>query len=168
MTLKPKRYHMAVKGMTLSEVVIAIAIIAFTIPLILAASGGAQHTRQAAEADTRSAWLVRDVQRRITNEWSEATQNSDHENAFPFPTPATPEVTIDMCYMKDGRYIPEDIDQAVYLVTVKAEQYTQSADYPMAAALARITIEIQYPANASSNNLKKLTYQYLSARVGML
>ena len=72
--MKQKSWSNSIKkrGMTLAEVVIAIAVIASTVPLIMGAMSSAHRSRQSAETDTRSAWLVRDVQQRIQNEWAEA------------------------------------------------------------------------------------------------
>ncbi len=58
-------------GMTLMEVVIAIGVVAFVVPLILAATGSAGSSRRDAEADTRSAWIAKEVQRQMILKWSE-------------------------------------------------------------------------------------------------
>ncbi len=58
-------------GMTLMEVVIAIGVVAFVIPLILAATGSAGNSRRNAEADTHSAWIARDVQQNMIVAWGD-------------------------------------------------------------------------------------------------
>lgn len=156
----------AKRGMTLAEVVIAIAIIAFSIPLILAATGGAHRSRQAAEADTRSAWLVRDVQQRIFNTWSATSQPISLD--FPFPSASSPKVTMELRYTQDGTLIDENLYQAVYLVSVEAEPYIQTPDHPTSSSLALISIKIEHPAKATSNKRTKLTYQFVSTREGIL
>ena len=155
------------RGMTLTELVIAIAIIAFAIPLILAASGGAHQTRQAAEADTRSSWLVRDVQRRIINGWSVPMPSRGFEKSFPFPSAGSPEVTMELSYNQDGELLAEANGQATYLVTVTAEPYVPPPNQTIASTLALISINIQYPAKAFPNKRKKLTYQFISLRNGI-
>ncbi len=169
MICKSYQNIMLKRGMSLAEVVMAIAVIAFSIPLILAATGGAHRSRQDAEADTRSAWLVRDVQRIINNEWSEIAQPFVPKISFPFPSGDSSEATMELAYKQDGTLITdEDIDQAVYLVTVEAGTYMTNANHSTASSLALITINIQYPAKAAPNNRKKLTYQFVSAREGIL
>lgn len=168
MIAKPSMNYMLKSGMTLSEVVIAMGIIAFSVPLIIAASGGAHHSRQAAEADTRSAWLVRDVQRKIMSGWAEAETSSDIENAFPFPSAYSPEVVMELSYKQDGALLAEETDQAIYIVKVEAEPYLPRLNQSKASSLARVSIQIQYPAKASPNKRKKLTYQFISTRDGVL
>ncbi len=168
MITKPDMKLMLKSGMTLSEVVIAIGIIAFSVPLIVAATGGAHHSRQAADADTRSAWLVRDVQRKIMSEWAEAMKPSGYEITFPFPSADTPEVAMELRYKQDGALLVEDADQATYLVKVEAEPYLPRLNQSKASSLARVSIQIQYPAKASPNKRKKLTYQFISTRDGIL
>ncbi len=168
MIVKPDIKCMLKTGMTLSEVVIAIGIIAFSIPLIVAASGGAYHSLQAAEADTRSAWLVRDVRRNIMSGWAEAMESSDFEHAFPFPSVNSPKVVMELRYRQDGTLLVEDTDQAIYIVKVEAEPYLPRLNQSKATSLARVSIQIQYPAKASPNKRKKLTYQFISTRDGVL
>ena len=152
-------------GMTLAEVVIAIAIIASTVPLILAATSAAHRARQFTQTDTHSAWLVRDAQRRICNEWAQSGEKSDLGIPFPFPTEDSPEATMELAYRKDGTFIPaDDTDQAVYFVSVKAEPYLQTAHQAKGLPLALVSIEIQ----ADSNKRKKLNYRYISTREGIL
>ncbi len=165
MSRKFRKNSTAQHGMTLAEVVIAIAIMASTVPLIIAATSSAQGARQSAETDTRSAWLVRAVQRRIQNEWTEAAEHADLQNAFPFPTKATPEVTIELAYAKDGTLISSDgTEQAVYLVSVQAVPYELSTNQPTGQQLALISIKIR----AASNQRTKMDYRYVSAREGNL
>lgn len=153
------------RGMTLAEVVIAIAIIASTVPLILAATSAAHRARQFTETETHSAWLVRDAQRRISNEWAQSVEKSDLEIPFPFPTEDWPEATMELAYRKDGTFIPADeSDHAVYFVSVKAEPYLQATHQAKGLPLALVSIEIQ----AASNKIRKLSYQYVSTREGVL
>lgn len=165
MNRKTQRSPILKSGMTLSEIVIAIGIIAFTIPLILAATGNAYQTRQAAEADTRSTWLVRDVQRAIINDWENSGSNTAIEDAFPFPT-SSPS-TMELRFNQHGTWLPRESDNAVYLALVKAEAYMSNTDHSQGTPLARVSIRIQYPAKASPKYRKQLTYQFLSTRHGI-
>ncbi|MFN9027093.1 MAG: hypothetical protein ACK5VX_12970, partial [Akkermansiaceae bacterium] len=106
--------------MSLTEVVIALSIIAFSVPLILGATGGAHQSRQDAEADTRSAWIVGDVKRRIINDWASLTQYSDLKDELIFPSIENPKSTINMFYDQQGTLMGQDDEKAVYLVTVEA------------------------------------------------
>jgi type II secretory pathway pseudopilin PulG len=168
MIVKPDIKYMSKAGMTLSEVVIAIGIIAFSIPLIVAASGGAYQSRQAAETETRSAWLVRDVQRNIINKWAQTKTPSNFENTFPFPSIDSPQVVMELRYKQDGTLLADDTDQAIYLVKVMAEPYFAHVNQSKALSLAKVTIHIRYPAKASSKNRKILIYQFICTRDGIL
>lgn len=152
-------------GMTLSEIIITIGVIAFAVPLILAATGNAYQIRQAAEVDTRSAWLARDVQRRIINGWTASASNSGDEETFPFPT-SSPS-TMEISFSQNGTWLRESTDRAAYLALIKAEPFTSNSVQSQLTPLARITITIQYPAKASPNHRKQLSYQFLSSRNGM-
>lgn len=151
--------------MTLSEIIIALGVIACTIPLILAATGNAYQTRQAAEADTRSAWLVRDVQRRIMDGWAQPGSKTGDLHAIPFPTSSP--TTMELSFKQDGTWLPYGSDQAAYLALIKAEPYMPEPAHAQVTPLARITIRIQYPAKAPSNHRKQLSYRFLSSRNGM-
>jgi hypothetical protein len=153
--------------MTLSEVVIAIALIAFSVPLILAATTAAHRSRLAAEADTHSAWIVRDVQRRIINQWSGTTQNKGLDASFPFPTTGSPKAVMELSYKQDGTLISDDMNQAVYLVFVQAERYEQAPDHSTVSSLALLSIQIQHPAKAAPNKRTKLNYRFVSTRKGI-
>jgi type II secretory pathway pseudopilin PulG len=155
-------------GMTLAEVVIAISILAFSIPLILAATGAAHRSRQATEADTRSAWLIRDVQRNIINGWSQKSQNENFVVSLNFPEVGAPKANVELVYKQDGTLILDhDVKNAVYLVTIEAEPYSQNTDYNKTAPLALISVRIQYPAKAGASKQTKLSYQFVTTREGM-
>jgi hypothetical protein len=154
------------RGTTLTEVVIAVSVIAFSVPLILAATGGAHQSRQDAEVDTRSAWIVGDVKRRIINEWASAIQRTDEKESLIFPSIETPRSTMEIYYDQQGSLIEQDDEKAVYMVSVEASPYTQSSHDSGISNMARVIIKIQYPAKASSNNQKKLTYQFVSTQYG--
>jgi hypothetical protein len=158
--------HRKIRGTTLTEVLIAVSVLAFSVPLILAATGGTYRSRQDAEADTRAIWIVGDVKRRVINKWSTDTQRSDVEETLIFPSSATPKNTIKMFYDKQGSLIEHDHEKGVYLVTVEASQYVRPHYYSDISPLARVIIKIQHPAKSSSDRQKKLTYQFVSNRYG--
>lgn len=152
------------RGVSLTEVVIALSVIAFSVPLILGATGGAHQSRQDAEADTRSAWIVGDVKRRIINDWASLTQYSDSKDELIFPSIENPKSTINMFYDQQGTLMGQDDEKAVYLVTVEASPYVQTHYYSDILPLARVIIKIQHPAKASPDKQKIVTYQFISAR----
>lgn len=156
------------RGMTMAEVVIAIGVVAFTIPLIIAAMGTAYRTGHAAEADTRSAWLAREVQHLILTQWSH-----DPEPIVPFPESESSDPPAELFYDANGVFISASISQnppkrAAYLVTVRAEPYPQPQDPSAAMPLALVFITIQHPANAAAENRSKLNYRFVSYREGAL
>lgn len=147
------------RGMTLAEVVLAIAIIGFAIPLITAGMTSAQHTRQAAEADTRSAWLVRDAQRRMIRLWAETADSKSGETSFTFPSANSEGSSLELFYDRSGTLLSE-IAPAIYRVTVDAKPHEHLGN----SVLAWITVEIQYPANAPTGKRNAHIYQFLSTR----
>lgn len=167
MTIHHDRKRMLMSGMTLSEVVVAIAIISISIPLLLVALGSAYQSRMRAEIDTRSAWLVRDVQRQILSHWSESSSQLDEEKRFAFPSVLSPESSMQLSYRKDGTLNSDDTGQAVYMVSVEAKTYPSAINHPGSPTLAMIRITIQHPANASPRRQQKSTYQYLTTRGGI-
>lgn len=150
------------RGMTLSETVIAIGVIAFAIPLILAATGSAHQSRRAAEADTRSAWLARDIQRKITGDWSVRTTDGSLQDKFPFPE--TRAVEKEWSFNQQGGVTEAGSVTEVYRVYIKAEPFVPEMEAPTASGLVRVSISIRYPAKAVPEKRRHVDYQFLSAR----
>jgi hypothetical protein len=156
-----------IRGTTLTEVVIAITVMAFSIPFILSAKVGSLQSRQNSEADTRSVWIVGDVKRRIINDWASVSQRSHADKTLIFPSLEKPKSTMKMFFDQQGSLIEEDSDKAVYLVSVEATPYLPTQYQSNYSPLARIKIEIQHPAKAPANKQKGLTYQFVSNRYGL-
>jgi type II secretory pathway pseudopilin PulG len=163
--------------MTLMEVVIALGVVAFAIPLILAATGSAADTRRSAEADTRSAWLARQVQQEILAAWAEPQLPSviDPAPAFPdFADEASPEI---LAYDSDGNFLakgtaddlsaPSRIPKAVYLVTAYGEAYTPPGS-AAANSLSLIRIRVLHPAKATPGKRSTYRYNLINPRQGTL
>ena len=174
-------------GMTLMEVVIAIAVVAFVVPLILAATGSAGSSRRNAEADTRSAWIAREVQRQIILKWSDNTaveDQSDIDTAFPFPGTGLGVSSKTLIFDKEGEFLsegsssdvdsPSQIPDAAYVVTVKAERYTPPGANPSANpsagqdALVLVGMNIIHPAKASKASRSTFRYNLITTKQGTL
>lgn len=167
-------------GMTLMEVVIAIGIVAFVIPLILAATGSAGNSRRSAEADTRSAWLVKQVRQEILAKWAEPEQESVIEAAFPYPAGGAGSSTAVLVYDNGGEFIsegtpadisaPSTIANAAYLISVTAEPHSPPNGVLPATAepMALISITIRHPAKAAPGNRSTFHYKLVSTRQGIL
>lgn len=158
-------------GMTLMEVVIAIGVVAFVVPLIFAATTSAGNSRRNAEADTRSAWLARHAQRQIIAAWAQPPVESDIETPFPFPeaaAAASPPVVL--LYDREGEFVseggevdedsPSRVPNAAYVVTVTAE----TQDGP----IALVSITVSHPAKSAPANRGTYRYKFLSTRQGTL
>ncbi|MFM2199862.1 MAG: hypothetical protein RLZZ505_3294 [Verrucomicrobiota bacterium] len=164
--------------MALSEVVIAIGVVAFVIPLILAATGSANNTRLSAEADTRSAWLAREVQREILSAWAVPAPASAFGTSLNFPTFAdatTPEI---LAFDSDGKFLvkgtpadltaPSQIPNASYLIAVHGEAHRPPSLAVEHDKLSLLTIRVLHPAKAAAAKRSDLRYQIISPRHGTL
>jgi hypothetical protein len=139
---------------------------AFSVPLILTATGGAHRSRQEMEADTRSAWIASDVKRRIIHGWTDFGSYRHRETELVFPSTEIPKSTMEWLYDRQGLLIAENIEKAAYLVSVEATPYFTAQYHSDFSPLARVKINIRYPAEAPANRQKKLTYQFVSNRYG--
>jgi type II secretory pathway pseudopilin PulG len=164
--------------MTLMEVVIAIGVVAFVIPLIMAVTGSAADTRRSAESDTRSAWLVREVQQEILAAWAVPPHPSNIGTSVPFPTFAdasSPEI---LAYDSDGKFIakgtaqdltaPSKIPKAAYLITAYGESYNPPNIAAAADSLSLIRISVLHPAKAAPGKRNTFRYNLISPRQGTL
>lgn len=170
-------------GMTLMEVVIAVSVMAFAVPLIFTATTSASRSRLAAEADTRSVWLTREVQREIILKWSDDSnieEQSIISTSFPFPDAGSGDSTKTLIFNNTGEFVsegstsdqdaPSTIPGAAYVVSVKAETYTP----PGAAAttgqdtLARVTIDVANPAKTIPGKRSQYRYIFITTRQGLL
>jgi len=167
---RPKR------GMTLTEVVIALGVVAFAIPIILAATGSASSSRLSAEADTRSAWLAREVQREIISAWADRESVIAAPLDFPeFADEASPEI---LAYDSDGNFLamgtaadlnaPSMIPKAAYLVAVHGVAHRPPNLAAGADSLSLLTIRVLHPAKVSPAKRSDLRYLLISPRKGIL
>jgi hypothetical protein len=153
-------------------------VVAFVIPLILAATGSANSSRLSAEADTRSAWLAREVQREIISAWSVPAPQTPFGASLAFPvfgTASAPEI---LAYDSDGTFLakgtpadltaPSKIPKAAYLVAVHGEAHRPPNLAAGADTLSLLTIRVLHPAKASAAKRSDLRYQIISPRQGTL
>ena len=166
------------RGMTLTEVVIALGVVAFVIPIILAATGSANSSRLGAEADTRSAWLAREAQREIISAWADPERESAFGAPLDFPEFAdesSPEILV---YDAEGNFLakgtaedlsaPSRIPKATYLVAVHGEAHLPPHLAPGTNSLSLLRIRILHPAKAPPAKRSDLRYQIISPRQGIL
>lgn len=166
------------RGMTLSEVVIALGVVAFVVPLILAATGSANSSRLSAEADTRSAWLAREVQQEIIYAWSVPAPASSFGAALTFPVFATATAPEILAYDSDGKFLakgsaadlsaPSKIPNAIYLVAVHGEVHVPPNLAAGTNTLSFLTIRVLHPAKAAAAKRSDLRYHIISQRQGSL
>jgi type II secretory pathway pseudopilin PulG len=157
-------------GMTLMEVVIALGIIGFVLPIIIAATSSTGNARLNAEADTRSAWLARHIQTQIIAKWSEPPIESEIESAFLFPENAATTSSVVLLYNREGSFLSvgtaadlnsqSKVPQAVYVASASAEFHSNS--------LVLVSITISHPANALPGKRGTYNYKYLTTRKGNL
>ncbi|WP_386818075.1 type IV pilus modification PilV family protein [Luteolibacter algae] len=166
------------QGMTLMEVVIAIAVVAFVVPIIIAATGVTSRSRSQAEADTRSAWIVRKIQQEISAKWAEPMHKSFISADFKFPEGAGETSSAILLFDKEGKFLEEGNDQAfekslenteaVYVVKVSAERYGQVENrrvHPK-GGFSLMRIEVAHPAKSAVSARDVYRYQYVRSRGG--
>lgn len=164
--------------MTLTEVVIALGVVGFVIPIILAATGSANISRLGAEADTRSAWLAREVQREVISSWAVPARESIFEAALDFPEFADESAPEILVYDAEGNFLtkggPQDltgsckIPKATYLVAVYGEAHRPPNLAPGTDSLSLLRIRVLHPAKSAPAKRSDLRYQIISPRQGIL
>ncbi len=167
--------------MTLMEVVIAIGVVGFIVPVILAAIASTTSSRLGAEADTRSAWLAEDVRRELLSKWADPVRQSVVTTDVPFPAFSSASGPLVLAYDSDGKFVAEgsasDIDspstipKAVYLVAVYGEAHTPpNITLPPGATapLSHLHIRVLHPAKSTPVNRSDLRYNVLTYRQGSL
>lgn len=164
--------------MTLTEVVIALGVVGFVIPVILAATGSANISRLGAEADTRSAWLAREVQREVISAWAEPVRESAFGAALDFPDFAGESAPEILVYDAEGNFLtkggPQDlsgpckIPKATYLVAVHGEAHRPPNLAPGTDSLSLLRIRVLHPAKAAPAKRSDLRYRIISPRQGIL
>ena len=152
-------------GMTLTEVLVTLAILGFTVPVILAATAWSLRSRQAAEFDTRSNWMLRDVQQRITMKWASRDLASGIDQAFPFPNQDNPEPSIEWLYDQDGE-LAKNPSEAAYLVRVVAKLYQPDERSSSPLKLVKISITIHSSARATLNQRNQRVFHYITSGKG--
>jgi len=157
-------------GMTLIEVVVALGVIAFAIPVIFAMIGATGTKRRDIEADTRAAWLARDVQREVFSAWARPVRSSPFDAELDFPAFASKDHPEILLYDGEGNFLkkgnrsdllhPCHLPRAVNVVTIYAEASTLSA----AGKLSHLWIKVQHPAKAPEQKRSKYAYHWLSTQ----
>lgn len=176
MKLAPKCH--ARRGMTLMEVVIAIGVIAFVVPLILAATGSAGDSRRNAGADTRSVWLAREVQRQVLSKWAEPARDSVITGSLTFPAFSSQAAPLVLAFDAEGEFIaegsaqdlsaPSKIQKAAYLVAVHGESFTPPGGAGATGLFSLLQIRVLNPAKASPASRATYRYNLITTRQGTL
>ena len=164
----PDARHKWHRGLTLMESVVAMGVIAVAVPLMLSATAMSTRTRTKAEADTRSAWLAREVQRELTQAWrGRPSEMFPQQPAFPqFASEQNPEVLL---FDLNGRYLArchgEDWQQGLpqgpahYMVLLHAvARHPANITSGAAEALSLVQIRVSHTARASRG--KRMVYDY--------
>lgn len=178
MKISPKTTASPHNGMTLMEVVIAIGVVAFVVPIILAATGSAGNSRRNAEADTRSAWIARQVQRELIISWGEHPAASVFGESQSFPALANEAVPEILLYDSDGEFLekgseadfsaPSQVRDAAYVVAFYAEDYVPPQLTGAAAPLSILRMRVLHPAKAIPGSRSTFRYNVITTKQGTL
>ena len=168
----------SLRGMTLMEVVIAIGVVAMVIPLFLAMTNSANDSRRHAEADTRAAWLAREVKQEILAAWATPPRDSHFGGPLTFPAFATEAAAEVLAYDSEGRFLAKggtadlngrsNIPNATYLVAVHAVAHQPPGAAPGANPLSLVSIRVLHPAKAPPSARRSYPYNFISTRQGTL
>jgi type II secretory pathway pseudopilin PulG len=156
--------------MTLMEVVIAIGVVAFVVPLVMAVTTSVGRTRGQAEADTRSAWLARQVQQQVAAAWAQPPQPTDWLQVLDLPQAAEAPETAVLLFDGEGRFLVEgdatDLDAPVMIEGAEfVVQLSASSPEP---DLAWVDLIIRHPARLSAPSRRSYRYKFLIHRRGTL
>ncbi len=162
--------------MTLMEVVIAIGVVAFVVPLILAATGSAGNSRRSAEADTRSAWIAREVRQELNLSWGDHPSESIFGKPMDFPNLASRDEPDILLFDSDGEFLedggdadftaPSQVKNAAYVVAIHAEEHTPPNLTTTGNPLSLLRIRILHPAKATPGNRSTYRYNLITTRQG--
>lgn len=156
-------------GMTLMEIMVAIAIIAFTVPLIFAALGASSESRRSSDNETRAAWLAERVDDDVARGWAgeglffsgelsypDFGQAGD-ERIFGFDRAGDFRRAVTAAEWRDG--VQEK--GLIYVVKVRGEKFS-SPDLP-GEFLSKVEVVAAAPAVAPDSERKKLFYHTLKS-----
>jgi type II secretory pathway pseudopilin PulG len=174
---QPKKW---VKGMTLMETVIAIGVIGFAIPMILAGTTASLNDRSNAEADTRAAWIAKDLEQQINALWATPRQFSylPASLVLNFPVNGTEVSPLVFIYTNQGRFLragtPADLRTGVtdrdaqYLVTLYSTAHQPINFIPALptapSPLSRVFINVDYPAKARLGRRQSVVFSSLKTK----
>jgi len=152
------------QGMTLMETVIAIGVIGFAVPMILAGTTASLNDRSNAEADTRSAWIAKDLEQQISALWATPRQNSYLPTSLllNFPVNGTEADPLVFIYTSQGKFLKLSSSASIatgvnekdaqYLVSLHSTAYNPanliSESISINSQLSRVFIKVEYPAKA--------------------
>ncbi len=166
------------RGLTLMEVVIAIGVVAFVIPVILAMTATTGNSRRDAEADTRSVWLAREAQRQVLSNWAVPARESGIIADLAFPTFSSDASPLVLAFDSEGKFISEGgaqdlsasckIPKAAYLVTVFGEAYTPPGGAGAPGLFSLLTIRVLNPAKSAPAKRSTYRYNLITTRQGTL
>lgn len=151
------------------EVVVALGVVAFAVPLILTTMASSSRARAQSENDTRSAWLARDVQSELLASWSKQQSVISPAPAFPeFANAVTPLVLL---YDKQGQFLAQGnsndftrghaTGEAFFLVALYGESSLASPLKEGSRDLCRLHVSIESPAAARKEKRSRYEYQSL-------
>ncbi len=156
--------------MTLLETVIAIGVIAVAVPLVLAATGASMADRMNAEADTKSAWLAKNVEDQVAAIWATPRRYTylPQSLTLDYPSLGTETDPVILLYDSDMNFVAEGAAQdfakgsqkstARYLVAIHSTPQVPTNLSTTSPELARLFVRVEYPAKAPEK--KRISSKY--------
>ena len=175
--MKPAGKRRILPGMTLMEVVIALGVVAFVIPVILTIMASSGDSLRNAEADTRSVWLARAVQREVLSKWAQPERESVITGSLAFPAFASGAEPLVLAFDGEGKFISEGaaadlstsskIPGATYLVSVYAEAHAPAGLAVATGTFSILHIRVLHPAKSPPAKRSTFRYNLITTRQGI-
>ncbi len=163
--IKRHRFKLRTRGMTLTEVVIAMGLVAVLLPMALAVMSGTFTTTRTARDDTRSAMLARSVFSELDMFTREA--GSEWLTEQPGALVAGSDDAVVLAFDDSGRFIDQrdgdvwengvDDRSASYLVRLTGEDFLTDSG----ANCRKVEVTVSSPAQARLLSRKRFTYHGL-------
>lgn len=167
--MKTGKNRRRMTGLTLMETVIAIAIIAVTVPLIFAALGASGESRRSADDETRAAWLAKRVDDDVARGWADEGLFFERKLAYPQFGQADDERIFGFDREGDFRRVVtaaewrEGVKERGLVTVVKVSGTAYLPSELPGEELSKVEVVVAGPAVSPDEQRKKLSYYTLKS-----
>lgn len=162
------------RGLTLMETVVALGIVALTVPVLVGAMATAVESRRRAEDDTRAAWMTQRVLGELRQAWS-GGKSVFGDKAPAYPAFPGADGVILMAFDQNGEFVrlasKSEYDKGIrergvgYLLTVEGSAH-RPAGLTLKEPLSKVRIVVEAPAQGMPAKRTKLAFTTLREKEG--